>query len=96
MTAPPAIHVTRHAIDRYRERIGANSDEEALAVLSGPAVRAAAAFGAWIVRLPRGRIVLGPKGDDAFTVVTVVPMGRLPWQLFPASWGNPGPRSGEG
>lgn len=82
------IHVTRHAIERYRERIGAPSEDAAIVALSGEAVRVAVDFGARIVRLQRGRIVI-EIGHDEASVITVLPLDRLPGQLLPVSWGGP-------
>lgn len=86
----PPLRVTSHAIERYLERIGAESEDAAMAVLSGPAVLAAIEFGARIVRLPRGRIVIEitPVGAKIITVLPVE-AGRLPIQLIPPSRGGP-------
>ena len=80
------IRITQHAIDRYVERIG-GSRAQARAVLGSHAVHVAAEFGARIVRLPHGRIILELKSWGA-TVVTVVPIGNLPVQLLPLSQGG--------
>lgn len=88
MTARPAIHVTRHAIERYCERIGAESEAEARIALCGRSVQAAVAFGARIVRLTHGRIVLDLYPDGSANVITVVPLETLPVQLVPAAWGG--------
>ena len=84
----PPIRVTAHAVERYLERIGAESTAEAMAVLTGPVVAAAAAFGSRIVRLPKGRVIIDfqPSGP---VVITVVPLDHLPFQLIPPSWGGP-------
>lgn len=66
------IHVTSHAISRFRERVAPVSYDEAVAALSSPAVEKAAAFGAPFVKLGTGqRIVL--VGDH---VVTVLPRDK--------------------
>lgn len=63
------LHITAHAIQRYRERVAELADDQIRAALDCPAVRAAAQIGARFVRLHGGqRIVL--QGD---TVVTVMP-----------------------
>lgn len=63
------LHITGHAISRYRERVEPVDYATAHTRLQCPAVEAAADFGAPFVRLPGGqRIVL--KGH---TVVTVLP-----------------------
>ncbi|MFK4871643.1 hypothetical protein [Novosphingobium sp. ZW T3_23] len=68
------IHVSSHAVSRYRERVAPVSYDEAVAALSTPTIERAAAFGARYVRLPTGqRIVL-----DCDRVVTVLPKGY--WQ----------------
>lgn len=68
------IHVSAHAIDRYRERVAPVSYEEAHAALSSDVIQQAAAFGVRYVRLGTGqRVVL-----DCDRVVTVLPKGY--WQ----------------
>lgn len=63
------IHVTAHAISRYRERVRDIPADEARALLSSPAISAAADFGAPFVRLGTGqRICLVGR-----SVVTVLP-----------------------
>ena len=63
------IHVTAHAIERYRERVTDGTDDQIRAAIDCPAVRAAAQIGACYVRLHGGqRIVL-----KDYTVVTVMP-----------------------
>ncbi len=46
------IHVSSHAISRYRERVAPVSYDEAVAALSTAVIERAAAFGARYVRLP--------------------------------------------
>lgn len=89
-TSIPVI-VTAHAIERYVERIGGN-EENARTVLSGRAIQIAADFGARVVRIAGGRIVMRFAEGNA-VVVTVLPFdpGRFPQQLVPESWGGPPP-----
>ncbi len=67
--ASQAISVTRHAIDRFRERVEDLPDSDICECLASPAVEGAARLGAPFVRLP-GRQRIVPVG---FTVVTVLP-----------------------
>ena len=92
MTPAPAIHVSRHAIERYLERIGAASEDEARRAMQCAAVAVAGAFGARIVRLTRGRLILRLT-DTGIDVITVVPLDHLPPQLIPVSFGGPPPVS---
>jgi hypothetical protein len=64
------IHVTRHAADRYLERVnGGLTLAEAIEALSSPVIVKAADFGASYVRLAAGqRVVL-----EGHTVTTVLP-----------------------
>lgn len=85
--------ITAHAVTRYVERIGGTEDQ-AVAALSAPAIHLAANFGARVVRLTRGRVLLKfcARGDELIAVViTVVPIDatRLPFQLLPLSCGGP-------
>lgn len=89
--SPAAINVSRHAIERYCERIGAESEDEARTALCGRSVQVAAEFGARVVRLTRGRIVLRLRKDGGADVVTVVPLDTLPIQLVPVAWGGMAP-----
>ena len=88
MNAAPEIHVSHHAVRRFIERIGAGSEAEARCALTCHAVQAAIAFGARVVRLESGRIIIKHTATGA-TVVTVVPLDRLPVQLMPEVWGGP-------
>lgn len=63
------VHVSRHAVDRYRERVADLPDEAICAELSKPAFDAAAKVGAPFVKLPSGHRAL-MRGD---VVVTVLP-----------------------
>jgi hypothetical protein len=63
------LHITRHAIERYQQRVSPVSDDEAREALSSPAVQIAAQIGAQFVRLPTGqRIVI-----HEHTIITVQP-----------------------
>jgi uncharacterized protein (DUF2252 family) len=71
------IHVTEHAIDRYRERVEAVSADAARIALSSEAIVTAANFGAPYVKLGTGqRVVL-----EGSRVITVLPhdmtIGRM-------------------
>lgn len=74
--------VTRHAIDRYRERVEPVTPAEAEAVMRTQAVQAAIAFGAKAVRLGNGaRLVL--EGETIVTVLgpqqgPCISIGRSP------------------
>ena len=65
---PEPVTVSRHAMDRYRERVADLSDAEIFARLSSPTVELAAEFGAPFVKLPTGHRVLIREG----TVVTIL------------------------
>lgn len=67
------MHITRHAIDRYRERVIDISDDEVRQRLSGPAFDAAERIGAPAVILPSGHKAIIDEGS----IVTIVPAGRL-------------------
>jgi hypothetical protein len=62
------IHVSSHAISRYRECVAPVSYDEARAALATPVIEAAACFGAHYVRLGGGQRVVIEEG----TVVTVL------------------------
>lgn len=74
---PEPLIVTRHAMDRYRERVADLSDHEIFARLSGRAFELAAEFGAPFVRLPTGHRAVIREA----TVVTILDVdcarGRL-------------------
>lgn len=74
------LKVTRHAVDRYLERIGAPDAEAAHRALTCHAVQVAAAFGCTVVRLTHGRIIIEFTGGEA-VVKTVVPLDAMPFQL---------------
>jgi hypothetical protein len=64
-----SIFVSRHAMDRYRERVANLPDAAIFAELSKPIFDKAAAIGAPFVKLPTGHRAL-IRGD---VVVTVLP-----------------------
>ena len=73
------LHITRHAIMRYQERVADLPDDAVRIALSSPTIQCAAEFGARQVKLSGGqRVVL-----DGDTVVTVVP--KAPW-YFGKGW----------
>jgi hypothetical protein len=51
---PEPITVSRHAMDRYRERVADLPDSEIFAALSGPTFELAVQIGAPLVKLPSG------------------------------------------
>jgi hypothetical protein len=63
------ITVTRHAMDRYRERVADLPDREIFARLSGPAFTLAVELAAPMVKLPGGQHAVLRGG----AVVTVLP-----------------------
>lgn len=68
----PDVFLTRHAIDRYRERVADVPVAEIWRALDIPAVRIAIDFGARFVRLSGGqRVVL-----EQNRVVTILPRDR--------------------
>lgn len=66
---PEPVTVSRHAMDRYRERVADVPDCEIFAALSGPTFELAAELGAPLVKLPGGHHAV--LRED--TVVTVLP-----------------------
>lgn len=63
------MHITAHAISRYRERVAAVSEAEAREALSSETIRKAIEFGAHYVRLGTGqRIVI-----DGCRIITILP-----------------------
>jgi hypothetical protein len=72
------IHVTTHAIERFRERVADLSDQAIVDALSTPVIQLAAALGAEChVRLPTGqRITVKDR-----TVVTVLPAEQYKRQV---------------
>lgn len=78
-----AIHITSHAISRYRERVSPVSYDAARLALSCAAVELAASIGAPFVKLGTGQHIV--VRDHA--VITVLPkdkhlgtMGKERWQ----------------
>lgn len=66
------IHVSTHALDRARQRLGARSDAEARAILTSPTVQRAVEFANGVevfVRLASGPRVVIRDG----VVITVLP-----------------------
>lgn len=73
------VHVTLHAMQRYRERIADIPDAEIVAAIDTPAVNRCAAFGDCSVKLASGhRLVIKER-----TVVTVTPCRKQPKQRRP-------------
>ncbi|WP_293921117.1 hypothetical protein [Sphingobium sp. UBA5915] len=66
-----SIHVTRHAADRYRERVCDTTHDQAVAALSSATIQRAASFGARHVILSGGQRVVIQDGR----VITVLPKG---------------------
>lgn len=65
------IHITAHAIDRYRERVANIPDEQIRARLNAPIIARAIDFGARTIRLGTGqRLII-----DNQTIVTITPKG---------------------
>lgn len=65
---PETVTVSRHAMDRYRERVADLPDAAIFAALSGPTFELAAELGAPMVKLPGGQHAV--LRDE--TVVTVL------------------------
>jgi len=78
MTPTPDLHVSQHAIERFRERVADLSDQAIVDALSTPVIQLAAALGAEChVRLPTGqRITVKDR-----TVVTVLPAEQYQRQV---------------
>ncbi|AIT81617.1 hypothetical protein [Novosphingobium pentaromativorans] len=71
------IRITRHAVQRFQERVRPVTEDEARAALSTAAVEKAAEIGAPFVKLGTGqRIVI-----DHGAVVTVLPKDIWMWTL---------------
>ena len=80
------IAVTRHAIERYQERVADLPDDQVEALLSSPAIQTAAQIGARFVRLSGGqRVVLCGS-----TVVTVQPSTHYRRQIHRTGLGRYG------
>lgn len=67
-------HITRHAIDRYRERVEFVSDEAIRERLSTPSIRAAIRFGVRVIRLGSGAKLVVTDGK----IVTVLAPHQRP------------------
>lgn len=80
------IHITHHACDRYRERVGLLSDEAIADRLDTPAIQAAVAFGAGMVRLGCGARLVIKNG----CVVTVLPRDHFARQIMRRGLGRYG------
>ena len=65
------IHVTHHAIERYRERVADLPDAAIVEALSSPTICVAADFGARAVKLSGGQRAIIRE----HSVLTVVPKG---------------------
>jgi len=71
------VHVTRHAIERYQERVSNIPDDAVRVILSGAMIQKASDFGAPYVRLPTGQRVVIEKAH----VVTVLDRDQKIWRL---------------
>lgn len=72
MTRNTDIHVTGHAVSRYRERVEAVTFDVAMARLSSPTIRKAIEIGCPSVKLPGGQRVI----IEGNSIVTVHPRLR--------------------
>lgn len=84
------IHITAHAVSRYRERVEPVGYDEAYAALTSPAVRAAFDFGARYVRLAGGQRIVIENGR----VVTVLPADNYRKQVQRKGLGRYGKSNG--
>lgn len=74
----PHIHVTRHALDRYRERVDRRCDDATIrARIDTTHNRVAVRFGAPFIKLGTGQRLVIVDGS----VVTVLPSGIWPQTL---------------
>jgi len=80
------IHVTKHAIIRFRDRVANLPEAEVIALLSSPMIQAAANFGARFVRLAGNQRVVIKDGS----VVTVLPAGSYQRQVMRRGLGRYG------
>jgi len=91
--------VTTHAVQRWMERIGAENEGAALAILTGPGVRHAIAFGAQVVRIGKARIIIDYRPDETeqgaavIKTVLLADLFVIPAQLRPVSMGGVPPVS---
>lgn len=65
------IHVTKHAIERFQQRVAAVDHDAAIAALTSPAIQTAVEFGARHVILGGGQRVVIAQGS-VVTVLTKV------------------------
>jgi hypothetical protein len=63
------VYVSKHAIDRYRERVADLSDREIIRALTCPTIKLAVSLGAPAVKLPAGQHVM----ISGSTIITVLP-----------------------
>ena len=82
------IHVTRHAIDRYQERVANVPEDAARRALSTVAIRTAADFGAEYVRLGTGHRVVINCGS-VVTVLEPRHRNKSERRMRPKLGGNP-------
>jgi len=73
------IHITAHAVLRYRQRVADVSDDQARQCMDTAAVRSAVLFGAPYVRLASGQRLVVQDG----AVVTVLPSDMKAGKLDP-------------
>jgi hypothetical protein len=71
------LHVSKHAVERYQQRVADVTEAEAVAALSTPAIQAASEFGAEYIRLGSGHRVVVKDG----VVITVQPVGHYKRQI---------------
>lgn len=69
------VHVTNHAIERYRERVADIPDVDIIEALNSPTIRQAADIGACSVKLGTGQHAVILNG----TVITVLPKFARPF-----------------
>ena len=91
----PELIVTRHAMDRYRERVKDVPDRDIFAHLTNKTFEIAAQFGARYVRLSKGQraVIIQHR------IVTILPCDHAPGRLDPTrdslfDDGDSGPSAG--
>ena len=82
------VHVTAHAIERYRERIAAIGPEAVVERLNRPVFRTACQFGARLVKLPEGGTAVLNFTPDGPSVVTVLGKGMRCGLQLPVDHGG--------
>lgn len=82
------VHVTAHAIERYRERVAKIEAEAVVARLNRPVFRTACQFGARLVKLPEGGTAVLNFTPDGPSVVTVLGKGMRCGLQLPADQGG--------